>query len=164
MNATVFLIEALAMTIVFTALIMIPLIKNPVWWIHDYPADIQEEYFRTHERIPSAFFSKTVLLKKGFAILLVVAFFLLLIWLAEAQGFWMAIVVSYGLWTFINWYDCFFLDWVLFANVKAIRLPGTEHMDKAYHQKTYHVVRSLYGMLIGVIPSLASSGIYVWLG
>jgi len=58
------------MTIAFTAMILIPLVKNPVWWIHDYPKDIQEEYFKTHERVPSEFFSKTVLVKKGFALVL----------------------------------------------------------------------------------------------
>ena len=52
----------------------------------------------------------------------------------------------------INWYDCFFLDWVLFANVKCIRIPGTEQMDKAYHQKKYHFVHAMIGMGVGVIP------------
>lgn len=37
-------------------------------------------------------------------------------------------------------------------NVKRIRLPGTEHMDKAYHQKKYHVARSVIGMALGLIP------------
>lgn len=161
MNTTIFVIEAIVMTIVFTAMILIPLMRNPIWWIHDYPEDIQEEYFKTHARIPSAFFSKTVILKKGFAIILVIAFFLLLIWLAEARDFWWAMVVSYGLWTIINWYDCFILDWVFFANIKCIRLPGTEHMDKAYHQKTYHFIRAIYGMIIGLIPSVVASLIYV---
>lgn len=160
MNVTVFIIEVVVMTLVFTCLIMIPLMKNPVWWIHDFPRDIQEEYFKTHDRIPSAFFSPTVLAKKCLAVVLVICFFVGLIRLAEAQDFWWAMVVSYGLWTIINWYDCFILDWVLFANVKAVRLPGTEHMDKAYHQKKYHVVRALYGMIIGFIPSLIASGIY----
>lgn len=50
----------------------------------------------------------------------------------------------------IDWYDCFFLDWVLFANVKRIRLPGTEHMDKSYHQKKYHFVHSVIGMALGL--------------
>lgn len=36
-------------------------------------------------------------------------------------------------------WDTFFLDWVLFANIKKIRLPGTEHMDKEYHQKWFHI-------------------------
>jgi hypothetical protein len=43
MNWTIIIIEALVMTAAFTAMILIPLVKNPVWWIHDYPEDIQEE-------------------------------------------------------------------------------------------------------------------------
>lgn len=118
MNWTVIVIETIVLTAAFTAMILIPLVKNPVWWIADYPEDIQKEYFKTHERIPSKFFSPTVLLKK---------------------------------------------DWVLFANMKAVRLPGTEHMDEAYHQKRYHFVQSCWGMLIGLIPCLIGAGLYAWL-
>ena len=53
MNWTVIILEAVVLTLAFTAMILIPLVKNPVWWIHDYPKDIQEKYFETHERIPS---------------------------------------------------------------------------------------------------------------
>lgn len=70
------------------------------------------------------------------------------------NGFRSAFLASYGMWLLIDWYDCFFLDWVLFANIKRIRLPRTEHMDKAYHQKKYHVIHSLLGMALGLIPCL----------
>ena len=163
MNWTIILIETLVMTALFTAMILIPLVKNPVWWIHDYPEDIQEEYFKTHERVPSKFFTKTVLLKKGFALLVTLAVMLGLMKLAGAYNFWSAFALSYGIWLVIDWYDCFFLDWVLFANLKSVRLPGTEHMDAAYHQKKYHFVQSLWGMLIGLIPCLIGAGIYAWL-
>lgn len=163
MDWTVIIIETLVMTAAFTAAVIVPLVKNPVWWIHDYPKDIQEEYFKTHERVPASFFSPTVLLKKGLAVLLVLVVLLGLLRLAGVDGFWQAFAVGYGMWLFIDWYDCFFLDWVLFANMKAVRLPGTEHMDKAYHQKLYHFVRSLWGMLIGLIPCLAGAGLYAWL-
>ena len=49
---------------------------------------------------------------------------------------------------------------LLLVGMKAVRLPGTEHMDKAYHQKRYHFVQSLWGMLIGLIPCLAGAGLY----
>ena len=160
MNWMIVICETVIMTIAFTAMVMIPLVKNPVWWIHDYPKDIQEEYFKTHERVPSEFFSKSVLLKKGCALLVALLLMLVLMKLAGAYGFWSALALSYGIWLFIDWYDCFFLDWVLFANMKAVRLPGTEHMDKAYHQKRYHFVQSLWGMLIGLIPCLIGAGIY----
>ena len=47
MNWTIIIIEAIVMTIAFTAMVLIPLVKNPVWWIHDYPQDIQEGLFIT---------------------------------------------------------------------------------------------------------------------
>ena len=160
MNITVIIIETVVMTLAFTAMILIPLVRNPVWWIHDYPKDIQDEYFKTHERVPSEFFSKTVLIKKGCAVLFALVVLLALMKLAGAYSFLSAFVVSYGIWLFIDWYDCFFLDWVLFANLKAVRLPGTEHMDVAYHQKRYHFIQSLWGMLIGLIPCLIGAGLY----
>ena len=163
MNYAVIIIEAIVLTLAFTAMILIPLVKNPVWWIADYPEDIQEEYFKTHERIPTKFFSGAVLCKKGFALLVALALLLVVVKLAGAYDFWSAFLLSYGLWLFIDWYDCFFLDWVLFANMKKVRLPGTEHMDKAYHQKKYHFIQSLWGMIIGLIPCLVGAGIYAWL-
>ena len=156
-----FIITAIVLVIVFTALILIPLIKNPVWWIHDFPKDIQEEYFKTHERVPSAFFSKTVLLKKCFGLLIALAMLVALISWIGARYFSEAFMVSYALWLIVDWYDCFILDWVFFANIKTIRLPGTEQMNRAYHQKKYHFVRSLWGMLIGLIPCLLCAALYV---
>jgi len=47
--------------------------------------------------------------------------------------------------------------------MKAVRLPGTEHMDKTYHQKRYHFVQSLWGMLIGLIPCLIGAAIYAYI-
>ena len=154
MNWLIYAIECIVILILFTCVIMIPLCRNPVWWIHDYPQDIQEKYFETHERIPTQPLSLPVLVKKGAALIL--ALFLLagLVLLAGANDFWTAFLASYGIWLLVDWYDCFFLDWVLFANVKRIRLPGTEHMDRAYHQKKYHVVHSVIGMVLGLIQCL----------
>lgn len=163
MNWIIIMLEAVFLTIAFTAMILIPLVKNPVWWIHDYPKDIQEEYFKTHDRVPAEFFTPTVLLKKGMALLVALALLLGVVKLAGAYDFRSAFAVGYGIWLFIDWYDCFILDWIIFANLKAVRLPGTEHMDKAYHQKKYHFVQSCWGMLIGLIPCLIGAGIYAWL-
>ena len=47
-----------------------------------------------------------------------------------------------------------FLDWVLFANLPMFRLEGTEHMDKAYHQKWFHAKGMLFpGIIFALIPS-----------
>lgn len=154
MDWTIYGIECVIILFLFTGLIMIPLCRNPIWWIHDYPKDIQEKYFETHERIPTQALSAPVLLKKCAALLLALAILAGLTLIAGAYDFKPAFFASYGMWMLIDWYDCFFLDWVLFANMKCIRLPGTEHMDQAYHQKKYHFVHSLVGMVLGLLPCL----------
>lgn len=154
MNWTIYALECILVLVFFTVAIMIPLCKNPLWWIHDYPKDIQEKYFETHERIPSEPLSAPALIKKGFALILILAVFVGLMILAGANSFLSAFLASYGIWFLVDWYDCFVLDWILFANVKRIRLPGTENMNKEYHQKKYHFVHSVIGMILGVIPCL----------
>ena len=160
-NWNIYITECIGMVIVFTAMIMIPLCKNPIWWIHDYPKEIQEEYFKTHERIPTNPLSLGVALKKGFALLVALGIMVVLMVAAGANDFLSAFLLSYGIWFVIDWYDCFFLDWVLFANIKKIRLPGTEHMDKEYHQKKYHFVHSVIGMGLGLVPCLLCGVIFI---
>ena len=82
MNWMIYGIECIVILILFTCAIMIPLCRNPVWWIHDYPEDIQEKYFETHERIPTQPLSFPVLLKKGAALILALAVFVGLVLLA----------------------------------------------------------------------------------
>ena len=47
-------IEAVVFTALFTAMVMIPTIKHPEIGVHNYPPDIQEEYFKTYEHVPVA--------------------------------------------------------------------------------------------------------------
>ncbi len=54
----------------------------------------------------------------------------------------------------LKFYKQHFLDWVLFANLTMFRLEGTEHMDKAYHQKWFHAKGMLFpGIIFALIPS-----------
>lgn len=54
-------------------------------------------------------------------------------WILTKKG--LAVIVF----LFLFAWDTFFLDWVLFSNIKRVRLLGTEHMKKEYHQKWFHV-------------------------
>ncbi len=98
MNWIIYGIECAGVLILLTCLIMIPLCKNPVWWIHDYPKDIQEKYFETHERIPTEALSAPVLLKKGFVVLLALSILTALALAAGAADFRTGFLYSYGLW------------------------------------------------------------------
>lgn len=45
------------------------------------------------------------------------------------------------------------------------RLEGTEHMDKAYHQKWFHVKGVLFpGIIFALIPATAVGLLVMWIG
>ena len=157
MNVPVILIEMAAFAALFTIVVMTAYRgdrKYTAAAIHNYPPDIQEEYFKTHERVDVSYRSKNVVLTKGFGVLLFAAILVGCALVAGArtfaQGFWLA----FGLMVWIGAYDTFFLDWVLFANLPMFRLEGTEHMDEAYHQKWFHVKGMLFpGVVFALIPA-----------
>ena len=122
--------------------------------IHNYPPDIREAYFRTHEKVDVSYRSKNVLLAKGFGVLLFTGILLVCALVAGANTFWQGFGLAFGLMAWIGVYDTCFLDWVLFANLPMFRLEGTEHMDKAYHQKRFHARGMLFpGIVFALIPA-----------
>ena len=60
MSFSVILIEMAVFSAFFTALVFIDCIKgkNTVAGTHNYPPDIQEEYFKTHDRVEVGYKSK----------------------------------------------------------------------------------------------------------
>ena len=158
MSIWVILIEMAAFAAIFTAIVFLASSgdrKHSPAAIHNYPPDIQEEYFKTHERVDVSYRSRNVVLAKSAGVLLFTAILVGCALVAGArtfaQGFWLA----FGLMVWIGAYDTFFLDWVLFANLPMFRLEGTEHMDEAYHQKWFHVKGMLFpGIIFALIPAV----------
>ena len=158
MNLAVILIEMAAFAALFTAIVLPAYRGNKKYSaaaIHNYPPDIREEYFKTHERMEVSYRSKNVILTKGLGVCLFTAILTVCAKLAGAMTFWQGFGLAFGLMVWIGAYDTFFLDWVLFANLPMFRLKGTEHMDKAYHQKWFHVKGMLFpGIVFALIPAL----------
>lgn len=159
MNWLTILIEMAVFLALFTALVMLPAIKDPAAGIHNYPPEIQEEYFKTHPRIETAPLSKRTVLIKSAGIVLFAIVLTGGALLAGADsfgdGFWLALL----LFAVVGAYDTFFLDWVLFPRLKLFRLPGTEHMDREYAQKWFHVKGMLFpGSLFALILGLLVGG------
>ena len=157
MNLWVILIEALVFAGLFTVILFVYFRgdrKYSAASIHNYPPDIQEEYFKTHERLDVSYRSKNVFLTKLLGVLIFTGILFVCALVAGAdtfrKGFWLA----FGLMAWIGVYDTCFLDWVLFANLPMFRLEGTEHMDKAYHQKWFHAKGMLFpGVVFALIPA-----------
>ncbi len=158
MNWWVIVIEALVFAGIFTAIVMsIPLNEEKKYSasnIHNYPPDIQEEYFKTHERVDVSYKSKKVILTKSLGILVFIVILFVCALIAGAKTFKEGFFLSFGLMVWIGLYDTLFLDWVLFANMPIFRLEGTEHMDEAYHQKWFHLKGIIFpGLIFALIPA-----------
>ena len=167
MNTTVIIIEMAAFAALFTAIVFSAARgerKYSAGSIHNYPPDIQEEYFKTHERVDVSYRSKNVLLTKGFGVILFSTILLGCAMIAGAQTFWQGFWLTFGLMVWIGVYDTCFLDWVLFANLPMFRLEGTEHMDEAYHQKWFHVKGMLFpGIIFALIPAAIVGLLVMWI-
>ena len=157
MSIWVILIEMAVFAAIFTAVVFLAYRcdrKHSPAAIHNYPPDIQEEYFKTHERVDVSYKSKKVILTKSFGVLLFTGILLVCALVAGAKTFWQGFGLTFGLMVWIGVYDTCFLDWVLFANLPMFRLEGTEHMDKAYHQKWFHAKGMLFpGVIFALIPA-----------
>jgi len=153
------LVEMLAFAAIFTSIVFIACRGDKKYSpasIHNYPPDIQEEYFKTHQRVDVSYKSLNVILTKGIGILIFTAILLVCALIAGARTFLQGFLLTFGLMVWIGVYDTLFLDWVLFANLPMFRLEGTEHMDKAYHQKWFHVKGMLFpGLVFALIPAAA---------
>lgn len=151
-------IEAIVFAGIFTAIVLPAGLSDKKYSsssIHNYPPDIQEEYFKTHERVDVSNSSKKVILTKSLGVFMFCVILFVSAWLAGAHTFLQGFLLSFGLMIWIGLYDTLFIDWVLFANIKGFRLEGTEHMDKAYHQKWFHLKGMLFpGVVFGTVPAL----------
>ncbi len=156
MNWSMIMMETVIFLALFTAMVLIPAFKDPLSGIHNYPPEIQEEYFKAHERIPTGPLSKRTILIKSLGILIFSVLLTGGALLAGADSFGDGFLFGILLFVAVGVYDTVFIDWVLFANMKRFRLPGTEHMDREYAQKWFHVKGmlfpgSLYAVILGLI-------------
>lgn len=164
MNTTVIIIEILIMLVVFGFLVFGLLYINPLTFISDYPPEIQETYYRTQNK--EAAKEKLTAVMKIKKITAVIAFMFIFAWMlhiAGAKTFVQGFVLSWVYMLCLFAWDTFFLDWVLFANIKRVRLPGTEHMDKEYHQKWFHVKVCIPMIPVFAVMGVLSSLIMVWI-
>lgn len=157
MNWTIYLIECIGMCVLFGLFVITLQLIDPVSFVSDYPPEIQDEYYRSqHKEKTKEKLSKIMIIKKGIALLVFCIVFAWMAHKAGAQSFVEGLLSAYGYILVISLFDVLILDWIIFANVKQIRLPGTEHMDKEYHQKWFHVK-----VMFPMIPIFLMGGLVI---
>lgn len=152
------------MCLIFFILVIALLLISPKSFIGDYPPEIQEEYYRSQNQKKDR--EKNSLGMKIKKIISLIAFTFIFAWMLHISGaksFLEGLLLSYLFMIVLFAWDTFFLDWVLFANIKRIRLPGTEKMDKEYHQKWFHVKACIPMVPVFVVMGVLSSLIMIWI-
>ncbi|MCD8346581.1 MAG: hypothetical protein LUD16_01280 [Lachnospiraceae bacterium] len=157
MSVSVYILECVVMCAVFGLFVFGMLLVNPVSFIGDYPPEIQAQYYSSQRK-------EAVKVKMTFLTIFrksigIIAFLFVFAWMAHiagAEAFVDGLLLVYGYMIVLAAFDTCFLDWVLFANIKRVRLPGTEHMDRAYHQKWFHVK-----VMLPMLPVFAVGGVII---
>lgn len=101
---------------------------------------------------------ETYIEKIACAILLSVIF-AITAYLSGKRVFISAFTHVFIIFTSINIYDLLILDWGIFCHSKKIRIKGTEDMDKAYTDYSFHLRGAIKRELPETVISLLSGGI-----
>lgn len=164
MHIDVIVMELIVLLLAFTVLVFGMLLINPLSFISDYPPEIQAEYYRSqHKEATKEKLTVLMKVKKAVALICFLFLFAWMLHLAGAETFWEGLGL-YWIYVLCLWaWDTFFLDWVLFANMKRIRLPGTEHMDREYHQKWFHVKVCFPMIPVFAVGGVLCAALLVWI-
>lgn len=156
--------ELLVMIVCFTLMVTIPITINPVSFISDFPPEIQEAYYRSQNVEKKKEALKKVMIVKKAAVLIAALF--LCAWMAHIAGartFWQGTLLVFSYVAVIAAFDTFILDWIFFARVKRWRLPGTEHMEREYRQKWFHLKGVLTVTPLGVVFAVVAGAVMMWI-
>lgn len=164
MDITVILVELGIMCLVFFVLVIGLLLISPLTFISDYPPEIQEQYYKSQNK--ESVKEQMTLAMKIKKVVALIAFMFIFAWMlhiAGADSFIQGVLLSYLYMLVLFAWDTFFLDWILFANIKRLRLPGTEHMEREYHQKWFHIKACIPMIPVFMIGGILSSLLMTWI-
>lgn len=140
MNPWIIIVECVVFLALFCANVFRIMNKDPLSAVSDYPPEIQEAYYQSQGKAPERKkLSAKSLAIKVVSMLVYMAILTGMAFLAGARTFWDGFwaIVIYGLAWFA--FDTFFIDWYCLPRNRQWWLPGTEHMEREYRQKWFHV-------------------------
>lgn len=134
MSVWIIIVECLVISVLFSIMVVTTLNKDPVNMI------VNSEYYRSQglEAKKEKLTAKNYIAKVIFMLVALVVI-IGLAYLAGARTFLDGFIAAACYCLAIFAVDTFIIDWIFFARVKRWRLPGTEHMDREYAQKWFHV-------------------------
>ena len=152
----VFFVEALVLCAAFTAVVVPSVRKKPLAWVADFPPAIIERC-RELGLVPrhrEFSVGKLIVTKLGRLLFSAAVFTALAVGVNGADTFLEGFGITYGLWAVVAWYDALVLDCLWFCHDRRIRIPGTEDLERAYHDYWFHIRMSCLGMVLGIPVAL----------
>lgn len=155
MDICVILIETVALAILFT-IGVVAISKNPIDTVYDMPEPIVNRCLELGliDETKKADSPQTRKKKLAAAILIALVMAVALFFVNHAKNFQQGFLISYLIWTIVDWYDCFVIDWIWVCHSKKLIIPGTEDLMDSYKNYRFHFIASLKGMIIGLPVSL----------
>jgi len=154
------LIQCIALCIIFTFLILLPLFRNPLSQIFSYPPAIRKrvESLPQYKDTFADTKKKNIFQKIAGA---VIAVFLLagLAYFSGKTCFISAFLHVFILFSVVNLYDLIILDFIIFAHSKKVVIPGTEDMVNEYKNPIHHIKSACKGIIISVVAATFAAGI-----
>ncbi len=133
MNIPVFIAEAAILCLLFTAVIMLQS-RKPLEAVYNMPKPIIDrciELGLVNESQKAT--SPETRRKKLFSFLLIALILATVIYFINGvKSFLTALLICYGLWLVVDWFDCFVIDWGWVCHSKKIIIPGTEDLTASY--------------------------------
>lgn len=96
----VFVIEAIVFAAIFTTVLFAVYHGDRMYspeCIHNYPSDIQEEYFKTHDKVDVSGKSKNVIVEKSCGVLMFTVILTVCAKIAGTTTFWQGFGIAFGL-------------------------------------------------------------------
>jgi len=150
----IFIVEVIVFIILFSLVIVVPLSKNPISYIYNYPPKIVDRIKSINKDIGDVDRKKTVAKKLIGLVIISLVVGLVFSKINKIDNFKDGFIYSYLLWFIVDWYDFIVLDVMWFCHSKKVKIKGSEDMEDEYKNYKFHFMKSVKGMFIGVIFSL----------
>ena len=148
-----FIIESVAACLLFTLMIQVAAWKRQEVFTNDYPPVVTDKLRMLGliaEKPPAR---KNDIIRKLVALTVYAMLFALLVrYVNGADTFMEGVLVSYGLWLVVDWYDFLVVDILLAPFDKFYKMSGVSAFDKG--AVAFHFKGSVRGMVLGILFAL----------
>lgn len=148
------IIESIICCILFSIIVIYSVRKNKTAMLHNLSPKIQKRvYSMPKYKNRKILTTKERIIKKLPALVIVLIFFGLLVYLDGAKTFYDGFIYSFILWSIIKLYVVFVIDCLWYAHAKSYWIKGTEDMKKEYQNYKFYLKSIPRSLIAGAIVS-----------